>query len=354
MAASIFTSDVGVDLGTANTVVYATERGIAVNEPSLVTIGQASGRVVSVGKEARSAWGRTPQRLKTVRPIRDGMITDLNLCDAMLKRFLAQACGSWRLGPMRAAVAMPGEMTEVESMAISESLRKAGASEVILIDQALVAARGAGLPIDEPRGRMIVDIGAGITGISLISMGQIVHSLTVPVAGDEMSDAIIDHVKHQHQVLVGEQTAEQIKIELGTAIPPLRPTHGRFKGRCLIQGIPHEAELTDIEIQQAIDPVVEKILNAVHSSLEEVPPELSADLVETGIMLTGGSALLRGLDQKMRDRFGLPLTVDDQPLLSVTVGLAEVIARMSSSFPRLFRMPFQRFPRPYGQEITRG
>lgn len=342
MAVPFFTSDVGLDLGTANTVVYATERGIVVNEPSLLTVGKTSGTVFSIGKDANAAWGRTPQQLKTVRPIRDGMITDLHLCDVMLKKFLRQACGSWRVGSMRAAVAIPGEITDVECGAISESLKKAGASEVILIHQALMAARGAGLDIDEPYGRMVVDIGAGITGASLLSLSQVVHSVTIPVAGDEMNSVIMEHIRQAHQVLVGEQTAEQIKIAIGSAVPLAEPITGSFKGRCLIHGIPREVELNDSEIREALQPVIDKILQTVHCVLEEAPPELSADLLETGILLTGGSAMLRGLDQKMRLHFGLPVSIDDNPLLSVTVGLANIIAKMSPSSPRLFRHPFRK------------
>lgn len=353
MIVPFFTSDVGLDLGTANTVVYATERGIAVNEPTLVTVGQASGRVVSVGKEANAALGRTPQRLRTVRPIRGGTISDLNLCDAMLRRFLVQACGAWRFGPMRAVVAIPGQMTEVEWTAIAESLKKAGASETVLVDQALVAARGAGLEIDEPYGSMIVDIGAGITGVSLLSLSQIVQSVTIPVAGDEMDEAIADHVRQVHQVLVGERTAEEIKIRIGSAIPQPEPLTGRFKGRCLTHGIPRDVVLQDSEIRLALTPVLDKIFEAVHRVLEEAPPELSADLLETGILLTGGSAMLRGLDQKISDHFGLPVRVDENPLLSVTVGLSEVIAGLSRSLPRLFLHPFSRCMKGTRQGIIR-
>lgn len=314
--------DIGLDLGTANTQIYVTHSGIAVNEPSLVMIDVHRGEIEAVGSAANVAVGRTPRRLRTKRPIRGGMVTDLRLCDGMLRRFLSRVTRRWAIRRMRIVAAVPGEMTEVERMAITESLKKSGAAEVFLVDQALVAARAAQVNLETPTGRLVVDIGAGITGISLLSFAQTVQTGTVQVAGDDMDRAISEHIRQAHQLEIGERTAERIKIAVGSAQRLPDPLTVHVKGRCLIQAIPREVAIHDEEIRAAILPVVEKIASAIHRVLEEAPPELSSDLLQTGILLTGGSAMLRGLDRYMSDRFGVPVSVDDNPLLSVIAGLA--------------------------------
>lgn len=333
-------ADIGLDLGTANTLIYMTEQGIAINEPSLVTINAKSREIEAVGTAASSAVGRTPRYLQSARPIRNGVVTDLRLCQEMLRRFLAQAHASRSIGQLRVVAAVPNKMSDVERNAFRVTLKNAGAGEVLLLDQTLAAARGAQLDIDSPVGRMVVDIGAGVTGISLLSLSQTVCAESISVGGEDIDAAISTYVRHAHQLTIGERTAERIKVEIGSAEPLRTRLKISIKGRCMVKGIPREIELMDDEIQAAIAPVVEKMMTAVHRVLEEAPPELSSDLLETGIFLTGGTALLRRLDYMMSHRFGIPVCADDNPLVSVVVGLAHWIAenRLSESSFRQARI----------------
>ena len=321
---------IGLDLGTANTLVYVHGQGIAVKEPSLVTVRTSTGEIEAAGSRAEAGVGRTPEKFRTVKPIRRGMISDLTLCEGMLHRFLDKAGTTFPFRRLRVAMAVPGELTEVERLAMIESLRNARATNVLLVDQVLAAARGAGLPIEEPRGRMVVDIGAGVTDIAVISLANTILGRTVPVAGDEMDAAIAAYVRGKHQLLVGERTAERIKIQVGSALPEPDALSVKVKGRCLVRGIPREVALCDCEVREALSVPLHQILIAIREVLEQAPPELSADLVETGILLTGGSALLRQMDKRISEEFGLPVRVAPDPLSSVIFGLAHQLKHLRS------------------------
>jgi rod shape-determining protein MreB len=319
---------VGLDLGTANTLIYVHGQGFAINEPTLVTVRASTGEIEAAGTEAEAGLGRTPRKFRTVKPIRRGIISDLRICEGMLHRFLTKTGRNLRFRGLQVAAAVPGELTEVERLAVLESLRNTRAKEVLLTDQVLAAAQGAGLPIEEPQGRMVVDIGAGITDIAVISLANRVHGRTIPVAGDEMDVAVAAHVRGQHQLLIGERTAERIKIQVGSALPGPEARSMKVKGRCLIDGIPREVSLCDSEILDALSAPVHRIVIAIREVLEQAPPELSADLMETGILLTGGSALLRDLDKRISKECGLPVTIAPDPLLSVIAGLARQLKRL--------------------------
>lgn len=314
---------VGLDLGTANTLLYVKGRGVAVREPSLVTLRASTGDIEAVGEEAEAGRGRTPRKFRTARPIRAGIISDLKLCEGMLHRFLGKARISGPLHRFKVAMAVPSGMTDVERLAIVESLRNAGTTHVLLVEQVLAAALGAGLPIEESRGRLVVDIGAGVTDIAIISLGNTVHTRAIRVAGDEMDAAITAHVRAIHQLIIGERTAERLKIQIGSALPGDEELSMRIKGRCVAHGIPREATVLDCEIREALSTPVHRIVNAIREALEQAPPELSADLVETGIVLTGGSALLRNLAKNISRDCGLPVKVAQDPLSCVILGLAD-------------------------------
>ncbi len=313
---------VGLDPGTANTLVYVKGRGIALNEPSLVTIRTSSGGIEAVGGEAQAGRGRTPRKFDTARPIRAGIISDLTLFDGMLHRFLRKAHISATLHRLEVVIAVPSGVTEVERLAVIESIQNAGADDVLLVDQVLAAARGAGLPIEESRGRMVVNVGAGVTGVAIISLGNAIYARAAPVAGDEMDAAIVTHVRAAHQLIIGERTAERLKIEIGSALPGPPELSLAVKGRCASRGIPREATIRSSEVREAISPALERVSHAVREALDQAPPEVSADLVETGIVLTGGSALLRNLDRFLSKNCGLSVKVAPDPLSCVIRGLA--------------------------------
>jgi rod shape-determining protein MreB and related proteins len=319
---SFSSTHVGLDLGTANTVLYVKGRGVAVKEPSLVTVHADTGDIEAVGEAAEAGLGRTPRKFYTARPIRAGIISDLKLCEGMLQRFLGKARITGPLHRLKVVMAVPGGITEVERRAIIESLRNAGATDVLLVEQVLAAARGAGLPIEECRGRMVVNIGAGVTDIAIISLANSVHAQAIRIAGHEMDAAITERIRALHQLVIGERTAERLKIQIGSAMPDGEELSMRIKGRCIAQGIPREATVRDCEIREAILMPVHRIVNAIREALEQAPPELSADLIETGIVLTGGSALLRNLDKFISRDCGLSVNVAQDPLSCVILGLA--------------------------------
>lgn len=292
------------------------------NEPSLVTIRTSTGDIEAVGGEAEAGLGRTPQKFQTARPIRAGIISDLKLFDGMLHRFLRRAHIAGPLHRFQVAIAVPSGITEVERLAIVESLRNAGAADVLLVDQVLAAARGAGLAIEESRGRMVVNIGAGVTDVAIISLANTVYARATQVAGDAMDAAIAAHVRTTHQLLIGEPTAERLKIQIGSAVANHRELTLPVKGRCITQGIPREATVRGCEVREALVAPLDRIVNAIREALEQAPPELSADLIETGIVLTGGSALLRNLDRFISRDCGLPVKVAQDPLSCVILGLA--------------------------------
>jgi rod shape-determining protein MreB and related proteins len=323
---SLFSRDLAIDLGTANTLVYARGKGIVVNEPSIVAINKNTNEVEAVGKEAKEMLGRTPGNIVAVRPMRDGVIADFKITEKMLTYFIRKAHNRKMLVRPRIVIGVPSEITPVEKRAVQDSAYRAKASEVHLVEQAMMAAIGAGLPITEPSGNMIVDIGGGTTDIAVISLSGIVYSRSVRVAGNEMDDAIMHYLKRKFNLLVGERTAEQIKMEIGSAFPLDRPLSMEVKGRDLIEGVPKTITVVDAEIREALCECVDTIVNAIRVALERTPPELSADISDRGIVLTGGGALLKNLDSRIRDETGLPVSIGDDPLASVVLGTGKLLS----------------------------
>jgi rod shape-determining protein MreB len=329
---SLFSSDLAIDLGTANTLVFAKGKGIVVNEPSIVAINKTTGEVEAVGKEAKEMLGRTPGNIVAIKPMKDGVIADFKVTERMLNYFIQKAHGRKMLVHPRIVIGVPSEITQVEKRAVMDSAYRAKASEVHLVEQAMVAAIGAGLPITEPSGNMVVDIGGGTTDVAVISLSGIVYSRSVRVAGNEMDDAVMQYLKKKYNLLVGERTAEAIKIEIGSAYPLDKPLSMEIKGRNLIEGVPRTVLIHDEEIREALSECIATIINAIRVALERTPPELSADISDRGIVLTGGGALIKNLDKRIREETGLPVSIADDPLASVVLGTG----RMLSDF-RLLR-----------------
>jgi rod shape-determining protein MreB and related proteins len=326
MLFSFFSRDLAIDLGTANTLVFAKGRGIVVNEPSIVAINKNTNEVEAVGKEAKEMLGRTPGNIVAIRPMKDGVIADFKVTEKMLTYFIHKAHNRKMLVRPRIVIGVPSEITPVEKRAVQDSAYRAKASEVHLVEQAMVAAIGAGLPITEPSGNMIVDIGGGTTDIAVISLSGIVYSRSVRVAGNEMDEAIMHHLKRKFNLLIGERTAEQIKIEIGSAYPLDKPLSMEIKGRNLIEGVPRTITVEDAEIREALSECVDTIVNAIRVALERTPPELSADISDRGIVLTGGGAMLKNLDKRIREETGLPVSIADDPLASVVLGTGKMLS----------------------------
>jgi rod shape-determining protein MreB and related proteins len=322
---SVFSSDLAIDLGTANTLVYARGKGIVVNEPSIVAINKVTGEVEAVGREAKDMLGRTPGNIVAIRPLKDGVIADFKVTEKMLNYFIQKAHNRKMFVHPRIVIGVPSEITQVEKRAVQDSAFRAKASEVFLVEQAMMAAIGAGLPITEPSGSMIVDIGGGTTDIAVISLSGIVYSRSVRVAGNEMDEAITAYLKRKYNLLVGERTAEQVKIDVGSAYPLDKPMTMEIKGRHLLEGIPKTITIDDSEIRDALSECVATILNAIRVALERTPPELSADISDRGIVLTGGGALLKNLDKRIREETGLPVSIAEDPLASVVLGTGRVL-----------------------------
>ena len=322
---SLFSSDLAIDLGTANTLVYASGKGIMVNEPSIVAINKNSGEVEAVGKEAKEMLGRTPGNIVAIKPMKDGVIADFKVTEKMLNYFIQKAHNRKMMVHPRIVIGVPSEITQVEKRAVMESAYQAKASEVHLVEQAMMAAIGAGLPITEPSGNMIVDIGGGTTDIAVISLSGIVYSRSVRVAGNEMDEAIMHYLKRKYSLLIGERTAEQIKMEVGSAYPLEKPITMEIKGRNLIEGVPKTITVEDSEIREALSECVSTIMNGIRVALERTPPELSADISDRGIVLTGGGALLKNLDRRIREETGLPVSIADDPLASVVLGTGRML-----------------------------
>ena len=323
---SLFSNDLAIDLGTANTLVFALNKGIVVNEPSIVAINQVTNEVQAVGKEAKEMLGRTPGNIVAIRPMKDGVIADFKVTEKMLNYFIHKAHNRKMLVRPRILIGVPSEITPVEKRAVQDSAYRAKASEVHLVEQAMVAAIGSGLPITEPFGNMVVDIGGGTTDVAVISLSGIVYSRSVRMAGNEMDDAIMHYLKRKYSLLIGERTAEQIKIELGSAYTLDKPLTMEIKGRNLIEGVPKTIVVGNEEIQQALSECVKTIINAIRVALEQTPPELSADISDRGIVLTGGGALLKNLDKRIREETGLPVSIADEPLLSVVRGTGKMLS----------------------------
>jgi rod shape-determining protein MreB len=323
---SMFSSDLAIDLGTANTLVYAKGKGIVVNEPSIVAINKTTGEVEAVGKEAKEMLGRTPGNIVAIKPMKDGVIADFKVTEKMLNYFIQKAHNRKMMVHPRIVIGVPSEITQVEKRAVMDSAYRAKASEVHLVEQAMVAAIGAGLPITEPSGNMVVDIGGGTTDIAVISLSGIVYSRSVRMAGKQADEAIMNYLNRKYNLLIGERTAEQIKCEIGSAFPLDKPLTMEIKGRNLIEGVPKTITVDDSEIREALSECVGTIMNAIRVALERTPPELSADISDRGIVLTGGGALLKNLDKRIREETGLPVSIADDPLASVVLGTGKMLS----------------------------
>jgi rod shape-determining protein MreB len=325
-ALSFFSNDLAIDLGTANTCVFARGVGIVLNEPSIVAVNNTNDQIEAVGSEAKEMLGRTPGSITAIRPMRDGVIADFNAAERMLGYFIKKAHGRKRFIRPRLVIGVPSEITQVERRAVKDSAYRAKASEVFLVEEGMAAAIGAGLPITEASGNMIVDIGGGTTDIAVVSLAGIVYSKSVRVAGNAMDEAITQFVRREHDLLIGERTAEKIKIELGSAAPLFPPKQMEVKGRHVLEGKPTTVILNDQEVRDALAEPVRMIIRAVREALERIPPELSADVCDRGIVLSGGGALLHNLDARLRTETGLPVQVAEDPLSSVVLGAGKMLS----------------------------
>jgi len=323
-----FSNDLAIDLGTANTVVYARGQGIVVSEPSVVAVtrdARGINKVKAVGTKAKEMLGRTPGNIVAIRPMKDGVIADFEITEAMLRYFIARVHDRKRLVRPRIVIAVPSGITEVEKRAVRESAMSAGAREVFLIDEPMAAAIGAGLPITEPSGNMIIDIGGGTTEVAVISLSGVVYSNSTRVGGDKMDEAIINYVKRKYNLLIGERTAEMIKIEIGTAYPTEEIETMEVKGRDLVAGVPKTLEIKSEEVRDALSEPINAVVESVQIALERTPPELAADIVDKGIVLVGGGSLLRNLDVLLRETTGLPVMLAEDPLTAVAIGTGRTL-----------------------------
>jgi rod shape-determining protein MreB len=325
---SLFSSDLAIDLGTANTLVYAKGKGIVVNEPSIVAINKNTGEVEAVGKEAKEMLGRTPGNIVAIKPMKDGVIADFKVTERMLNYFIQKAHGRKMLVHPRIVIGVPSEITQVEKRAVMDSAYRAKASEVHLVEQAMVAAIGAGLPITEPSGNMVVDIGGGTTDVAVISLSGIVTSSSIRCGGDKMDEAIVNYVKRKYNMLIGERTAEQVKMTIATASAEGPTQTMEIKGRDLVAGIPKVVVASSEEIAEALVEPIHSIVETVHLTLEKTPPELAADIVDRGIMLVGGGSLLRDFDHVLRQETKLPILRSDDPFTAVVHGAGKALENL--------------------------
>jgi len=329
----LFSNDLAIDLGTANTLVYAKGKGIIAFEPSVVAVQRdARGikKILAVGKEAKEMLGRTPGSIEAIRPMKDGVIADFEVTEAMLRYFIRKAHNRKTLIRPRIIICVPFGVTEVEKRAVRESAESAGAREVFLIEQPMAAAIGAGLPITEPSGNMIVDIGGGTTQVAVISLAGIVYSRSVRMAGDKLDEAIINYLKRKYNMLIGERTAEMIKINIGTAHPENEVRTMEVKGRDLVAGVPKTLEINSEEVREAIQEPLNVIVETVKMALERTPPELASDIVDRGIVLAGGGALIRNIDVLLREETDLPVTIADDPLTCVVLGTGKALDQLDT------------------------
>jgi len=328
----LFSNDLAIDLGTANTLVYMKGSGIVLSEPSVVAVrkdARGISKVLAVGGEAKMMLGRTPGNIEAVRPLKDGVIADFEITEAMLRHFIRKAHNRRTLVRPRIIVCVPSGITQVEKRAVRESAKSAGARDVFLIEEPMAAAIGAGLPITEPTCNMVVDIGGGTTEVAVISLAGIVYSNSTRVGGDKMDEAILQHIKRKYNLLIGITTSEVIKTSIGNAYPSDQIETIEVKGRDLVTGIPKILTIDSEEIREAISEQVETIVEAVHIALEQTPPELSADIVDSGIILTGGGSLLKDLDKRLREETKLPITITEDPLSTVVLGSGKALDNMS-------------------------
>lgn len=317
--------DMAVDLGTANTVVYVRGLGVVLNEPSVVAINTNSGATLAVGAEAKRMLGRTPAHIVAIRPLKDGVIADFDVTEKMLRYFIQKVHKRRVLAKPRVVICVPSGITGVEQRAVEEAAIAAGARGAYIVEEAMAAAIGAGLPVHEPAGNMVVDIGGGTTEVAVISLGGIVTSLSIRIGGDELDEAVMTHIKKEYSLMIGERTAEEIKIEIGSAFPQSDEPHAEIRGRDLVTGLPKTVIVSSEEIRRSIEEPVSSIVDAVKSTLDRTPPELAGDIMEKGIVLTGGGALLRGLDERLKHETGMPIHVPENPLSCVATGAGRCV-----------------------------
>lgn len=322
---SFFSNDMGIDLGTANTLVYVKGQGIVLNEPSVVAIETSTGKVLAVGHEAKRMLGRTPGDIMAIRPMKDGVIADFETVEKMIRHFIQKVHRRTTLVKPRLVIGVPSGITEVERRAVRESAEQAGARETYLIEEALAAAIGADIPIDEPAGSMVVDIGGGTTEIAVISLGGMVISDSIRIGGDELDEAIIRHLRTKYNLIIGERTAEELKFRLGNAYPEKNVETMEIKGRDAISGLPRTLEIDSNEVREALKETVDMILEAIKNTLEKTPPELAADISDRGIVLTGGGCLLKGLDKYLSKETGVPVFRAENPLICVALGTGKYL-----------------------------
>jgi len=341
-ALGMFSNDIGIDLGTASTLVYLKNEGIVLCEPSVVAIEAGSNNVLAVGEEAKRMLGRTPGNIVAIRPMRDGVIADFDITEAMLRYFIKKVHHSRRLVRPRIVVAVPSGITEVERRAVKDSALHAGAREVYMIEEPVAAAIGVGLPIHEPSGNMIVDIGGGTTEMAVISLAGVVFAKSIRIGGDELDEAIINYLKRTYNLMVGERTAEEIKINIGSSYPLEQEMTMEVRGRDLVAGLPKMVTVNSEEIREALSEPIAQIVEAVRITLERTPPELSADLVEKGLVMAGGGSLLRGIDKLLAEETGLPVHLADDPLTAVVLGTGKALNELKylkrvAVAPKLYR-----------------
>ena len=319
------TKDMGIDLGTANTLVYIKGEGIVVREPSVVAIRDDSKEVLAVGEEAKRMIGRTPGNIVAIRPMKDGVIADFDITQSMLSYFIQKAAAKKGVVSPRIAICVPFGVTEVEKRAIEEAARNAGAKDAFLIEEPMAAAIGAGLRIEEPEGNMVVDIGGGTSEIAIISLGGIVTAKSIRLGGDELDEAIVNYVKKEYSLMIGERTAEDVKIKIGSAYKEGDEIEMEIRGRDLISGLPKTMQISSSEVRDALRDPVNSIVDGIKSTLEKTPPELASDIMENGIMLTGGGALLKGLDKLVKEETGMPVKIAENPLDCVAIGTGKSV-----------------------------
>jgi len=322
---SFFSNDIGIDLGTSNTLVFTAGQGIVLSEPSIVAINKLTNKIVAVGAEAKEMLGRTPSHIVAVRPLKDGVIADFDVTERMISYFIRRANNRRVWVRPRIVIGVPSGITQVEERAVKDTAYRAKATEVYLIEEAMAAAIGAGLPITEPSGNMVVDVGGGTTDVAVISMAGIVYSRSIRVGGTAMDEAIINYIKRNYNLLIGDRTAENIKINIGSAFPLDEEMTMDIKGRDLVEGKPKTITITDREIRDALSEVTSSIVEAVRMALERTPPELSADFIDKGLILTGGGALLRNLDLRLREETGIPVSIAEDPLSAVILGVGRIL-----------------------------
>lgn len=327
---NIFSKDLGIDLGTANTLVQVRGKGIVMREPSVVAIRSDNKQVLAVGEEAKRMIGRTPGNIVAIRPMKDGVIADFDITQEMLRYFIRKATPKFMPFHPRVVVCVPSGVTEVEKRAVEEATRSAGAKEAYLVEEPMAAAIGAGLPVHDPTGSMVVDVGGGTCEVAIISLGGIVTSRSIRVGGNKLDEAIISYIKKEYNLMIGERTAEEIKITIGSAYPREVEESMDVRGRDLITGLPKTLKVTSTEIMEALHEPIESIIESIKLTLEKTPPELAADIMDKGIMLTGGGALLNGLDELVRQETGMPVNIADNPLDCVVIGAGRVIEEIDT------------------------